>query len=140
MRCRLVRGIVVALSLLSMPALVGCEARSLRVQLPGFAGGTIDGIWLWKQISGQWTRVCRIDFEDYRITQSGEQISYVQNCINGVAARALVFPTPVERVPGSTTTVEIELVYLRYEAPGSYRATAFNEAGESALSSTSLPL
>jgi len=140
MRRRSLRGLVAALSLLMMPLLAGCEVRTFQIQLPGFASGEIDGIWLWKRVGSQWQRVCRIDFENHRITARGEEISYVQNCINGIEARGLVFPTKVERLPNSPTTIQIEMVYLRYEEPGTYRATAFNESGESPLSSTSLTL
>lgn len=141
MRLRALRGAVVALSLLATPMLVGCEMRTIQIQLPGFGDGSaIEGIWLWKQVSGKWTRVCRIDFTDNRMTPTGETLSYVQNCVNGKVRRAMVLPTPIERLAGAPTTITVELTYLRYEAPGTYRATAFNSAGESPLSSTSLPL
>jgi hypothetical protein len=84
--------------------------------------------------------VCRIDFLDHRMTQQGETIAYVQNCVNGRTRRGLVLPTAVERVAGTPTTINIDLFYFRYEDPGSYRATAFNSAGESSLSATALPL
>lgn len=140
MRRRSLRGLVVVFSLLSMPLLAGCEVRTLQIELPGFASGEVDGIWLWKQSAGQWRRVCRIDFENHRITARGEEISYVQNCINGATTRGLLFPTTVRRLPQAPTTIQLEMVYLRYEGPGTYRATAFNESGESPLSSTSLTL
>ena len=77
MRRRSLRGLVAVFSLLSMPLLAGCEVRTLQIELPGFASGEVDGIWLWKQSAGQWRRVCRIDFENHRITARGEEISYV---------------------------------------------------------------
>ena len=139
MRCKALRGAALALALLSMPML-GCEIRTIQIQLPGYGSGDIDGIWLWKQVAGTWTRVCRIDFTDHRITAQGEIVSYVQNCINGRVRRGIVLPSPVDRMAGAPTTVTLELYYFRYEDPGSYRATAFNAAGESSLSTTSLPL
>ena len=68
MRCSALRGVVVALALLSVPML-GCQIKTIQIQLPGFADGAIDGIFLWKQLPGtngelRWTRVCRIDFTD----------------------------------------------------------------------------
>jgi hypothetical protein len=139
MRCKALRGAALALALLSMPML-GCEIRTIQIQLPGYGSGDIDGIWLWKQVAGTWTRVCRIDFTDHRITAQGEILSYVQNCINGRVRRGIVLPSPVDRLAGTPTTVTLDLYYFRYEDPGSYRATAFNAAGESSLSTTSLPL
>ena len=131
---------MLALSLVALPMLAACELRTFHIQRPGYGVGAIDGVWLWKQIAGQWTRVCRIDFTDRRITQRGETLSYVQNCMNGRVRRGIVFPTQITRPAGAPTTITVELLYLRYEDPGSYRATAFNAAGESALSSSSLPL
>jgi hypothetical protein len=140
MRCRLLRGAALALALLSAPLLTGCEMKSIQIQLPGYGNGAVDGIWLWKQSAGAWQRVCRIDFTDRRMTVHGERLSYVQNCINGKVRRGVVLATAVDRLAGNPTTITIDLVYLRYEDPGTYRATAFNEAGESPLSATSLPL
>ena len=77
---RTLRGAVVALALLAMP-LVGCEFRTVQIQLPGFGDGLVEGLWLWKEVDGAWTRVCRIDFTDRRITQQGETLFYVQNCV-----------------------------------------------------------
>lgn len=137
---RLLRSAMLALSLLSLPLITGCEMKRFHLQLPGYGDGAIDGIWLWKNISGTWTRVCRIDFTDRRITQQGETLSYVQNCINGRTRRGVVLPTPITRANGAPTTITVELIYLRYENAGNYRATAFNAAGESPLSATSLGL
>ena len=134
-----VRGAVLALALLAAPML-GCEAKTIKVQLPGFNNGTVDGIWLWKQIDGQWRRVCRIDFTDRRMTHRGETLYYVQNCIDGEEKRGLVLPAAVERMPGNPGTITVDLWYLRYEDGGTYRASAFNESGESTLSSTSVVL
>jgi len=139
MRCRALRGAVLALSLLSIPML-GCELKTIQVQLPGYGNGAVDGLWLWKQIGGQWTRVCRIDFTDRRMTPKGERLAYVQNCINGKVRRGLVFPTLIERLASNPSTITVELIYLRYEPAGTYRATAFNESGESPLSASSLLL
>lgn len=144
MRCSALRRAVLALALLSTPML-GCEIKTIQIQLPGFADGAIDGIFLWKQLpaSGgqlQWTRICRIDFTDLRFTHRGETLSYVQNCIDGKTRRGLVLPSVVDRLDGNPATITVELFYIRYEDPGTYRATAFNESGESPLSSTSLPL
>jgi hypothetical protein len=140
LRTRFVRSAVVALSLLSLPLLTGCEVRTLQIQLPGYGEGSIDGIWLWKRISGTWTRVCRIDFTDHRVTQQGEELEYAQMCVNGVVTRGFKFPTPIIRAADSPSTITVELVYLRYEDAGNYKATAFNAFGESPLSSTYLPL
>jgi len=142
MRCRALRGVVLTLSLLSAPML-GCEMKTIEVQMPGFGAGDVDGIWLWKpdpSTAGRWKRVCRIDFTERTITQQGETLEYVQNCINGRVRRGVVLPAPVDRLAGDPATVVVELIYLRYEDSGQYRATAFNENGESPLSASSLTL
>jgi hypothetical protein len=136
---RTLRGVIVALALLAVP-MMGCELRRVQLQLPGFGNGQVEGLWLWKQVNGEWTRVCRIDFTDRRITEQGETLFYVQNCVKGQVRRAVVLPAPVDRPPGDPMTINVELIYLRYEPPGTYRATAFNAFGESALSATSSTL
>lgn len=137
---RLLRSVVLALSLFSLPVLSGCELRTFYIQLPGYGNGTIQGLWLWKQVSGRWTRVCRIDFTDRRITEQGETLFYAQNCVDGKVKRGIGLSSPIARGRTDAATITVELVYLRYEDAGSYRATAFNAYGESPLSSSSLPL
>lgn len=140
-RSRLARCAVVALALLSLPLLTACEVRTIQVQLPGYGDGDIDGIWLWKKVSGgAWTRICRIDFLDRKVDAQGEQLEYAQMCVNGTFAQALRFPTPITRSSATPSTITVELVYLRYEPAGTYKVTAFNAYGESPLSSGSLPM
>lgn len=140
MRGRLYRSAFVALSLLALP-LLGCETKEIHIQLPGYENGAIDGIWLWRRTAqNTWERACKIDFVDRRMTEQGEMLLYVQNCVKGRTRRGVTLPTPVERLAATPSTIRINLWYMRYEDPGDYRATAFNAAGESQLSATSLPL
>ncbi|MEB2345446.1 MAG: hypothetical protein OZ948_11960 [Deltaproteobacteria bacterium] len=146
MRCSALRGAVLALAFLSLPML-GCEIRTIQIQLPGFADGTIEGIRLYKQVPDtngdgkpDWSFACQITFEDLRYTQQGETLFYVQNCIDERPGQGLVLPAEVQRLPGDPTTIIVELYYMRYEAAGLYTATAFNDYGESAPSPSSVQL
>lgn len=129
---------VVLLALFSVP-LMGCEPFSVRVQLAGFGNGSTDGLWLWKQSGESFVRQCRIDISDPFFSGGREVVSYVQSCADG-RATGLPWIANVERLPSVPTTVRLEFVYQRSGAPAKHRASAFNAAGESPLSKSTLML
>ena len=101
--------------LLSLVPLTACETKRVWLELPSFADGSIEGIWLWRRsdASGAWER------EDAR---AGFELS--------------------SRLDGAETpdTVRVGLWYMRWEDPGTYRVSAYGPSGESALSETTLDL
>jgi len=39
---------------------LGCSASLVKILLPGFADGDVDGAWLWRRLeSGSYERACR---------------------------------------------------------------------------------
>ena len=146
MGCRLLRSAALALSLLAVPML-GCEPKPVQIQLDAFGSSGIEGIFLYRQnpAGGTFQRTCEIRFSDFRTIerrgQTVERIKYVQNCVDGeIGTPALLLETTVRRPGNDPDAILLELWYLRFEDPGTYRASAFNAAGESALSAASLPL
>lgn len=140
MSCRILRSAALVLSLLSIP-LFGCETKTLQIQLSGFSTSGIEGIYLYRRNDqGQFERMCRIDIDGNRLTAGGETVQYIQNCVDGKEIPAILHETLVRRSPSAPDTILIDIWYMRYEDPGLYRATAFNAAGESALSATELTL
>jgi hypothetical protein len=124
--------------LLLLP-LGGCAACLLRIEVPGFGDGTVEGVWLWRlsTATGQYERSSRLVFSAPAVAPDGETVDFEQQCANGspgTRASATVEPSPSD-----PSTATLSLYYTSCDGlPGTYRASAYNEAGESALSSTTL--
>lgn len=142
---RLLRSAALALALLAIPML-GCEPKKLQIQLDAFTSSEIEGIFLYRQQpAGGFQRVCEIRFSDHRVIarrgETMERIKYVQTCLDGQPnTPALLLETSVRHPGNNQDAILLDIWYLRFEGPGTYKASAFNAAGESALSSASLPL
>ncbi|MCL4683618.1 hypothetical protein KJ059_02590 [Myxococcota bacterium] len=145
MRGRLFRGAVVVLSLLAIPML-GCEAKRVQIQLDRFESSAIEGVFLHRQApNGSFQRICEIRFGDRQtVVRKGEEverIKYVQNCLGGQQGQpALMLETTVQHPADDPDAIVLDLWYLRFEDSGLYKASAFNAAGESVLSASSLQL
>ncbi len=142
---KLLRSAALMLSLLAFPMLA-CEPTKMQIQLDGFTSSGIEGIVLHRADSeGTFRPVCEIHFSEFRTIvrrgQSIERIKYVQTCLDGqMDTPVLVLETNVHRPSAGSDAILLDLWYLRFEDPGLYKASAFNAAGESALSAASLPL
>jgi hypothetical protein len=68
----------VAAALALLPLASGCDVSKLRVELPGYVNGTVDGLWLWRldAPTGQYVRTARIALGPPTTTANGETISY----------------------------------------------------------------
>jgi hypothetical protein len=121
---------------------LGCRApEEIHIRLPGFGGGAINGIWLWKLTPAGFVRACRFDISDPSIKGGKEMVSYQQSCVDGrPQPQGLVWQAQVTRLARSPSTAELVLSYLPAGAQAIFKASAFNSAGESALSSANLIL
>lgn len=128
-----------AAALLVVP-LGGCNTSQVRVRLPGFANGNTDGIWFWRLEGSTYKRICRFDLSNAYVSGGKEVVDYQQSCLDSRPASA-PWQATVERLPGDTQTVTLVLTYQRAgTATAPHRASAFNPAGESALSTGTLGL
>lgn len=128
--------LVFAAALLAAP-LTGCDTAPVRVRLANFGSGNVDGLWFFRLQSGTYQRICRIDLSNPYVSGGTEVVDYQQVCLDGRASSA-PWQAVVERV--TAQTVELRFVYRRAGQPVAHRASAFNQHGESALSSVSLRL
>lgn len=128
--------LVLAAALLTAP-LTGCDTVPVRVRLASFGSGNVDGLWLWRLQSGTYQRICRIDLSNPYVSGGTEVLDYRQTCLDGRSSSA-PWQAVVERV--SSQTVELRFTYRRAGPFAAHRASAFNQHGESALSSASLNL
>ena len=145
MSSRRLRSAVLTLSLLAGPML-GCEPAKVQIQLDSFTASAIEGVVLHREgTDGTFRPVCEIHFSDLRTIvrrgESIERIKYVQTCMDGaMGTPVLLLETNVERPADAPDAVQLKLWYWRFENPGIYKASAFNAAGESPLSASSLLL
>jgi hypothetical protein len=130
--------IVLTLLLAAVPML-GCEPKEITLALPGFGNGSIDGVWIWHLASsGQYERACRLQLSDTQTTPTGiEILPYVQVC-SAADEVGMNMSAKVVRLSGDPSTIIVKLWYFRWVDPGQFKASAYNSAGESPLSSQTL--
>ena len=128
-----------SLALLLLPA-ANCSVKALKIQFAGFAQGNIDGIWLWRrQSTGSYSRVCKITISDPYRSNGTEVVSYDQTCPGG-GANGTPMMAQVQRLASDPNTVTMVLMFQTNGTIGTYKATAYNAAGESGLSSGTVKL
>src|SRR5262245_9100540 len=117
--------VALALTLLALTVPLGaCRTSTLRIEIPGFADGDVDGLWFWRysQDTQQFERSCRVDFSDPVTVKGAEGIEYVQMC-DSVRAFAVTLAAPIERLSGGA--IAVQLYFVRWEEhPGLFRASA----------------
>ena len=127
-----------ALCLLLAP-LSGCLVNQVSMEIPNFGDGDVQGIWLWRfsTTTKQYERDCRVAFSNPDVDATGnEYISYTQQCGSHADINLAAY---IHRSPGDPNTIAVVLLYTRWQAKtGWYRASAYNGAGESALSASAV--
>lgn len=134
-----IRRFAMAMALLVLP-LTGCEVKQIWVELPRFGDGAVDGIWLWRldDASGEYVRHCHLPLGDVESVGGREAVYYDQECSDE-------FPTVdffalVERAPDDPESATLGLWYVDSDTSGTYKLSSYGDAGESALSETTLEL
>jgi len=131
-RWRAQRLVASALVLLPMS---GCATSWLTIEIPGF--GNVQGIWLWRlsEESGLYEREGRVEISPAYQSPDGEQVDYVESCANGPIGKA--HPAALARSASDPTDVTLEVVYVSCDGlGGTYKVSAYNQLGESGLSTT----
>lgn len=116
----------------------GCQVAKVRVRPPAFGSGNVDGIWFWRLEGSRYERICRFDLSDAYFSGGREVVDYTQTCLDG--RQGAPWQAVVERLPTNAQTVTLELTFRRGQTTVAHRASAFNQEGESALSSSMLSL
>ena len=123
---------------LLLAPLSGCNVSQVTIEVPTFGDGSVDGLWFWRLSSttGQYERDCRVTLSAPDSNQEGEYVGYAEQCANQLDINLNAF---IRRSPSDPNTVTMVLWYTRFQsAPGTYKASAYNAAGESGLSATAL--
>jgi hypothetical protein len=132
----------VALAFVLLLLSFGCETRAVKMEIPAFGNGNVDGVWLWRRIegTGKYKRACRFELDVPQLDQAGtEVLSYLQVCDTPGQA-GMNLKATISRLPEDPSTIIVTMWYFRFDQPGQFKASAYNAAGESALSSASLSL
>jgi hypothetical protein len=133
-RAWLLLGVFVA----SLASLTGCRVSQVMIEIPGFGDGDVEGVWLWRlsDTTGQYERDCRVTLSAPDMSPAGEYVGYAEQCSNQPDINLNAF---VQRAPTDPSTITLVLWYTRFQpTAGSYKASAYNGAGESGLSATAL--
>ncbi|MCG8591494.1 MAG: hypothetical protein MJE66_19540 [Proteobacteria bacterium] len=121
---------------LTLP-LFACEGTErVALLIPGFEEQDVQGIWMWKlsDETGEYERFAEIRFGEVQEYGAGVRwIEYTQSRVDGPLS--LTFPAALLDDTGG---VQLELLLVLGDAPGLYKASSFNEAGESELSTQTL--
>ena len=134
--------VALALALLLLAPALGCETKSVTIAIPGYGLGDVDGVQLWRleESTGRYQRVCRLELGAPQTPKPGvEVLPYLQVCA-APGQVGMDLQASISRLPTDPTTIIVKLFYFRFAAPGQYRASSYNSAGESALSPTALTL
>lgn len=110
--------------------------KVLRVQLPSFDGGDLQGIWLWRrsETTGQFEPVSEIRL-GATVVESGQEFVEYELLDPTGAPVGITLSASVER---DGPVPQLALWVIRFEAAGEYKASVYNAAGESPLSQQSV--
>ena len=132
----------VALAFVLLLLSFGCETRAVKMEIPAFGNGNVDGVWLWRRVeaTGKYKRACRLELDAPQLGAAGtEELSYLQVCDTPGQA-GMNLKATISRLPDDPSTIVVTMWYFRFEQPGQFKASAYNAAGESALSAAALSL
>ena len=125
--------------LILLPFSLGCDYRPFGIAIAGFDEYQVQGINLWRRNAqtGQYERAHTIVLDRAAAKWSnlqGEIVAFT------TTSGGIELPAEIVRDPANPDLVTLRLVYFRVEQPGLFRASIYNAAGESPLSSEAITL
>jgi hypothetical protein len=120
------------------PSQLPDHVKVVRLQLPSFDGADLQGIWLWRrsEASGDFEPVSEIRLTDTLVENGMEFVEYELMNPTGTSL-GVTLSAEVDR---SGAMPELALWVIRFALPGEFKASVYNEAGESPLSEQSIQL
>ncbi len=114
------------------------HVKVLRIQIPSFDASRIEGIWLWRLSAetGEYEPEIEIRLSGVVVEDGREYVEYAQYDPDG---NPLGF-TPSAELARAGSEATLALWLVRFGPPGDFKASLYNAAGESGLSSQTLPL
>ena len=112
---------------------VACDLRGFRVYLSDFEVSQVRGLWVWRaNAQGQFQRYTQIQFGAVQEQDGNEFLPY-SFAVNG---KPVTLNSPITRLPAAPDDLTVILAFGY--APGTYKVSSYNSAGESGLSDGSL--
>lgn len=130
-----------ALALLLVP-LAGCESKEITIRIPDFDSKQVAGVWVWRldPSSNQWVRDGQLEFHDTVLAGGREQLQYANVKIEDGEVDGMKLNADVLRDPLNPDSVTVRLWYFRYSAPGQFKVSTYNSAGDSPMTVTAANL
>ena len=127
----------VAVILMALP-LTACEWVQVGIRIPDFESSQVEGVWIWRfsEETEEFERVAQIQM-DPESSEGGSIVSYQIDYGEGTEPYHLWADLVPDEDPDALNVV---LWYPRVGAPGFYRASSYNAAGESPLSAEMVAL
>lgn len=125
---------------LSATSLQGCALGWFTISIPDFASKSVDGVWLWRLSpeTGFYERDTQIVLGMPSLQPDGEWLTYDATPLDG--SPIVPGTSQVVRSADDPDHVTLQLLFSRTEDAGTYRATTYNEAGDSPLSAEAVAL
>lgn len=139
MRHWLRRTLLATLALAAIP-FQGCTLGCFTIAIPDFGSKSVQGVWLWRLSpeTGLFERDVRFVFAAPVQQPGGEALDYQAAPADGSAP--IPATTYVVRDPANPDHVTVQLVFSHADETSYYRASTYNGAGDSVLSTETMPL
>lgn len=137
---RWLRPTVLGLLCLATTPLQGCTLGWFTLSIPDFTSKAVEGVWLWRLSpeTGEWERDTQITFGAPALQADGEWLEYQAMPLDG--AQPVPGTSQVVRNAENPDHVTLQLLFSRVEEAGTYRASTYNHAGDSALSADAVAM
>lgn len=134
---RALRGLVALSSLILLLPLLGCQfAEFVTIEIPDYDSSEVEGIWMWRDLGGDFERAAEIRILDHHEEEDGEFVVYSVRDADGDELLAL--PAAIVRDEVNPDAVQISFFIHFSTGGGTFRASTYNAVGESTLSSQAL--
>lgn len=134
MRCRF----LAVLALATLP-FQGCSLGTITIAIPDFASKAVQGVWLWRATAatGVYEREVQFNFAGIQAGSAGDVLDYTLAAADG--SPPIPVTTRLVRDAANPDRVTMQLVFSRGTAAAFYRASTYNQSGDSPLSTEILP-
>ena len=129
-----IRLFVLLFAALAMLPLGGCElGTQFRIVIPDFESAEVEGIWIWREdAGGDFARDVEIKLGEPFVEDGVELVEYT--FVDPDTEFELQFAAPVVRDAVNPDQAELDLFALLWAGVGTFKASTYNEFGESPLS------
>ncbi len=114
------------------------HVKVLRMQVPALDDGPIGGIWMWRksEVTGEFEPLSEIRFTD-TVEENGTEFLEYELIDPSGNTLGVTLSAQIDR---SGEVPELSLWFVRFSGNGEFKASLYNEAGESPLSTQTIVL